>query len=65
VHKGNNRPCRSGSFRERTLRSRKGTSFENLTQAELKAFITEINDRPRKILGWATLAEIFQELCSQ
>jgi IS30 family transposase len=47
------------------LRSRKGTSFENLTQAEIKEFITEINDRPRKILGWPTLAEIFQELCSQ
>jgi len=43
----------------------KGTSFENLTQAELNEFITEINNRPRKILGWATPAEVFQELCSQ
>jgi IS30 family transposase len=43
----------------------KGTSFENLTQAELNEFITDINNRPRKILGWATPAEVFQELCSQ
>lgn len=42
----------------------KGSSFENLTQAELNEFITEINNRPRKILGWATPAEVFQELCS-
>ena len=43
----------------------KGTSFENLTQVELNEFITEINNRPRKILSWATPAEVFQELCSQ
>lgn len=42
----------------------KGTSFDDLTQAELDEIITEINNRPRKILGWATPAEIFQELCS-
>jgi IS30 family transposase len=42
----------------------KGTSFENLTQVELDEFITEINNRPRKILDWATPAEVFQELCS-
>lgn len=40
----------------------KGTSFENLTQAELDEFVHEINNRPRKILGWATPAEIFHEL---
>lgn len=43
----------------------KGTSFENLTQAELDEIIAEINDRPRKNLGWATPAEVFHELCSQ
>jgi IS30 family transposase len=43
----------------------KGTSFHDLTQAELDEFIHEINNRPRKILGWATPAEIFQELCSK
>nr|WP_022900720.1 hypothetical protein [Humibacter albus] len=39
-----------------------GTSFDNLTQDELDELIAEINDRPRKILGWATPAEIFHEL---
>lgn len=43
----------------------KGTSFDDLAQAELDEFITEINNRPRKILGWATPAEVFQELSSQ
>ncbi|MEO6943686.1 MAG: IS30 family transposase [Lacisediminihabitans sp.] len=42
----------------------KGTSFEDVTQTELDEFITEINNRPRKILGWATPAEVFQELSS-
>ena len=40
----------------------KGTSFEDLTQAELDEFVHEINIRPRKILGWATPAEVFQEV---
>lgn len=40
----------------------KGTSLETLTQTELNEFITEINNRPRKILGWATPAEVFQDL---
>jgi IS30 family transposase len=43
----------------------KGTSFNEVTQADIDAFITEINNRPRKILGWATPAEVFQELCSK
>lgn len=43
----------------------KGTSFDDLDQHELDAYITEINNRPRKVLGWATPAEIFQELCSK
>lgn len=43
----------------------KGTRFDDLTQTELDEFITEINNRPRKILDWATPAEVFQELCSQ
>lgn len=43
----------------------KRTNFHDLEQAELDEIITEINNRPRKILGWATPAEIFQELCSQ
>lgn len=40
----------------------KGTSFTDLTQEELDAYVGEINNRPRKILGWATPAEIFHEL---
>ena len=42
----------------------KRTSFKDLTQEELDEYIGEINDRPRKVLGWATPAEVFQELCS-
>lgn len=42
----------------------KGTSFEDLTQTELDEIVTEINNRPRKILGWATPAAVFQELSS-
>ena len=42
----------------------KGTSFAELTQTELDEYVTEINNRPRKILDWATPAEVFQELCS-
>lgn len=42
----------------------KRTSFADLDQTELDEFVTEINNRPRKILGWATPAEIFEELCS-
>nr|WP_170192057.1 IS30 family transposase [Rhodoglobus vestalii] len=42
----------------------KGTSFADLTQTELDEYTTEINNRPRKILGWATPNEVFQELSS-
>lgn len=40
----------------------KGTSFTDLAQDELDSFVDEINNRPRKVLGWATPAEIFHEL---
>ncbi|MEX2430708.1 MAG: IS30 family transposase [Dehalococcoidia bacterium] len=40
----------------------KGTHFDDLTQAELDEIVYEINNRPRKILGWATPAELFHEL---
>jgi IS30 family transposase len=43
----------------------KGTSFDDVTQEELDEYITEINNRPRKVLGWLTSAEVFQELCSK
>lgn len=48
----------------RSRRAPKGTSFEDLTQTDLDEIVTEINNRPRRVLGWATPAEIFNELCS-
>lgn len=42
----------------------KGTSFADLTAQELTEIVTEINNRPRKVLGWATPAEVFEQLCS-
>lgn len=42
----------------------KGTSFADLTTEELTEIITEINNRPRKVLGWRTPAEVFEQLCS-
>lgn len=42
----------------------KGESFHDLTQTELDEYVWEINNRPRKVLGWSTPAEVFQELCS-
>lgn len=43
----------------------KRTRFDDITQEDINELITEINNRPRKILNWATPAEIFQELSSQ
>lgn len=42
----------------------KGTNFSELTDEELQDYVNEINNRPRKILGWRTPAEVFTELCS-
>jgi IS30 family transposase len=41
----------------------KGTSFENLTQPQLDAIVHELNDRPRKSLGFRTPNELFQQAC--
>lgn len=38
----------------------KGTSFQDLTQAELDDMIWEINNRPRKCLGYNTSQEVFE-----
>lgn len=38
----------------------KGMSFETLTQPQLDAIVQEINNRPRKTLGYKTPYEIFQ-----
>jgi IS30 family transposase len=35
----------------------KGTSFQDVTQEELDDYFKEINNRPRKVLGWLTPAE--------
>jgi IS30 family transposase len=37
----------------------KGTSFDDLTQAELDDIVQEINNRPPGVLGWATPTEAF------
>jgi IS30 family transposase len=39
----------------------KGASFEDLTEDELDGIVEEINNRPLKVLRWATPAEAFQE----
>lgn len=43
----------------------KGTSFDNLTQKELNEIITEINNRPRKCLGFKTPYEVYSEKLKQ
>lgn len=39
----------------------KGTSFEHLSQEELQRIVDELNNRPRKKLGYRTPLEIFNE----
>lgn len=39
----------------------KGTDFTQVSETELQAVITAINDQPRKCLGWLTPSEVFQE----
>jgi IS30 family transposase len=43
----------------------KRTSFVDLDQAELNEISTEINNRPRRVLGWASAGGVFNEPCSQ
>ena len=38
----------------------KGTSFQDVTQAELDDMVWEINNRPRKCLGYNTSQEVFE-----
>jgi IS30 family transposase len=37
----------------------KGTSFDNITQKEIKMIEDKLNNRPRKSLGWKTPNEVF------
>ena len=39
----------------------KGTSFKNLTQEHLDKIVENINNRPRKCLGYRTPNEVFNE----
>ena len=39
----------------------KGTDFSQISEEELQAAVTEINNQPRKCLGWFTPAEAFDE----
>ena len=39
----------------------KGTSFKDLTQDELNDMVWEINNRPRKCLGYNTSTEVFEK----
>ncbi len=43
----------------------KGTDFTTISGPELADILAEINNRPRKVLGWQTPAEVFARLCSQ
>lgn len=38
----------------------KGSSFEHLTQKQLDVIVEELNNRPRKVLGYRTPHEVFQ-----
>ena len=37
----------------------KGTDFDTIDDEELKDIVEEINNRPRKCLGWSTPREVF------
>ena len=39
----------------------KGTDLSRWTAADLEAVAFTLNNRPRKVLGWRTLAEVFEE----
>ena len=42
----------------------KGTDFSTVTQAELDDIVWEINNRPRKVLEYATPLEVFDQYLS-
>lgn len=43
----------------------KGTDFNDVSEEELQEVIEEINDRPRKILGYLTANEMYQKLLKE
>jgi transposase, IS30 family len=42
----------------------KRTPLNTITDQEFADIITEINNRPRKVLGWHTPTEVFTHLCT-
>lgn len=40
----------------------KGTDFNTVSAEEVRRVQNELNDRPRKVLGWQTPAEVFNEM---
>lgn len=42
----------------------KKPQFDTSTQEDLDTWVNGINERPRKVLAWATPAEVFQQLRS-
>jgi len=43
----------------------KGTDFNEVTEEELQEVIEEINNRPRKILGYLSANEMFNKLLKE
>lgn len=43
----------------------KGTDFTTVTNKELQAVVSELNNRPRKILGFQTANEVYYQLLKQ
>jgi transposase, IS30 family len=41
----------------------KGTNFETISQQQLDTIVYELNDRPRKSLGYRTPRELFHQAC--
>ncbi|MGA3561455.1 hypothetical protein ACE5SX_18265, partial [Lactiplantibacillus plantarum] len=37
----------------------KGTDLDELTDEDIAQFVRDLNNRPRKVLGWKTLSEVF------
>lgn len=37
----------------------KGTDLDELSDIDIAKFVQKLNDRPRKVLGWKTPAEVF------
>ncbi|KON39050.1 transposase [Lactiplantibacillus plantarum] len=37
----------------------KGTDLNDLNDQEIIAFVTDLNNRPRKVLGWKSPSEVF------